>query len=248
MKYFHALTFLISSSLYAQARLPKALVYGGYGACKEGCITAAVDVARKAGYATQIVYPKYYHPSVLDDVAVWIQPGGYAVEQSESMGLQMMEDVKNFVREGGGFVGFCAGAFIATAEIGTSGKKGYGMIPGKTKGYRAVKNPNVETMTFGEIKRELYWEGGPYFILTEKNLRNSEIMGRYESNNLPVFVRAPYGKGRAYVTGAHPEAPQWWRNYARLFDGDGLDYSVTTEMILWATKQSLQRLTSSSEK
>ena len=235
MKKTILLTLLLSStSLYAQMRRPVALVYGGDGACEEDCVTGAVDAAEKAGFETHIIYPKSYNASVLQDASVWVQPGGYAVQQANSMGPQMMADVKAFVKNGGGYVGYCAGAFLSTEEIGTSGKKGHGFIPGKTKVYTALGYPTVEKMDFASKSKQIYWEGGPFFTMTSEDLKRGELMGNYTRTAQAGFARATYGNGRAYVTGAHPEAPQWWRDSAKLKDSDGLDYDVTTAMMKWA--------------
>jgi len=234
MKTIYCLIFLVSLPLYAQTKRPKALVYGGYGACTEDCVTGAVAAAEAAGFETDIVYPKYYHKSLLDDVSVWIQPGGTATSQAYSMGTKMMADIKEFINKGGGYVGFCAGAFIATSKIGTSNKNGYGLIPGKTILYEADGYPTIENMTVLGNPRQIYWEGGPYFKLSDEDLKTAQVMGLYLRTNQPSFVRAPFGKGRVFVTGAHPEAPEWWRNYADILDKDGLDYGITNQMIKWA--------------
>jgi hypothetical protein len=49
-------------------------------------------------------------------------------------------------------------------------------------------------------------------------------------------VRASYGEGRVSVSGVHPEAPQWWRDYYKLQDSDGLDYDLAVGMIRWAAR------------
>jgi glutamine amidotransferase-like uncharacterized protein len=238
MKTIFCLLALTSLSLSAQSLRPKALVYGGDGACEEECVSAAVTAAQKAGLTAYVVTPANYDKALFQDAVVWIQPGGHAVQESESMGDSMMEEVRNFVRNGGGYVGFCAGAFIATEEIGTSGVRGLGVIPGKTIVYEALGYPTIETMRIGKSSRQIYWEGGPYFILDDRDLETSEIRGYYQRTEQPSFVRASFGQGRSYVTGAHPEAPQSWRKFANLYDSDGLDYNITTEMIKWVTRVS----------
>lgn len=235
-KTFLLLSVVLSSTVFAQAQLPKALVYGGDGACEEDCVTGAVEAARTAGFDTEVVLPKTYNSETLKGVSVWIQPGGYAKQQANSMGKKMMADVRAFVKNGGGYVGFCAGAFIATSSIGTSWSTGYGFIPGTSTVYKALGYPTIEKMTFGTSKKQIYWEGGPYFKLSSSDLKKSEIRGKYSRTNQVSFVRAPYGKGRAYVSGGHPEAPEWWSTSSKLIDGDGLDTDVTNEMIRWAAK------------
>jgi hypothetical protein len=235
-KIFFLALSLSSLSLHAQVSRPLALVYGGDGSCQEDCVTGAVAAAEAAGFGTEVVLPQNYNSTTFKGAVLWIQPGGYSVAQAQSMGSSMMKDVRNFVKNGGGYVGFCAGAFLSTSRIGTSGETGLGLIPGATTLYKALGYPTIEKMTFGSLKKEIYWEGGPYFKLSSSDLKKSEVMGKYSRTNQVGFVRAAYGKGRAYVTGAHPESPTWWKDYAKLIDHDGLDTDVTSEMFLWAAK------------
>lgn len=241
MKKYLILSLLLSTSLYAQAQLSKAVVYGGYGACEDDCVTGAAEAAREAGFEPVIVYPDTFDPRVLDDAALWIQPGGKSVQSAQAMGKTMMSQIRNFIKNGGGYVGFCAGAFFSTSKIGTSGTDGLGITPGKTIVYKAQGYPTIEKMTLlqneKEVSRQIYWEGGPYFILTNAEKAQVNITGSYARTAQVAAVRNTYGAGKVWVTGAHPEAPQWWRDSSNLFDKDGLDYDVTTEMIQWVAKK-----------
>src|SRR5665647_1002017 len=174
MKQLYLLTLLCLCSfpLFAQSVLPKALVYGGDGVCEEDCAAGAIEAARVAGFDVEVILPETYHSSQLDGAAVWIQPGGYASQQAKSMGKRMMADVRAYVNKGGAYVGFCAGAFLATYKIGTLWfKYGFGLIPGKSVTYKAEGFPTIEKMSFGDTQRQIYWEGGPYFALSQENLK-----------------------------------------------------------------------------
>lgn len=236
-----ALTMSVSLGALAQALPKKALVYGGRGACEEDCVTGAVEAARIAGFTPVIVYPNTFHSSMLKDAAVWIQPGGTAVTASKAMGSSMMKSIRAFVKDGGGYVGFCAGAFLATSQIGTSWTSGLGIALGSTKLYDADGYPTIEKMAVklngANVSRRIYWEGGPYFKLSSADLKKAEVIATYSRTKQVGAIQNTYYKGRVSVTGAHPEAPKWWRDSSNLIDSDGLDYDVTTAMIQWAAKK-----------
>ena len=53
---------------------------------------------------------------VLADVDVLIQPGGSGGKQGRNLGEAGRKKVQEFLREGGGFIGICAGAYLASAD------------------------------------------------------------------------------------------------------------------------------------
>ncbi|HXH29328.1 MAG TPA: BPL-N domain-containing protein [Bacteriovoracaceae bacterium] len=236
------LCLLISSPLYAQTLKPKALVYGGPGACQEDCVTGAVESARLAGFTPVLVYPETFQASDLKDAKVWIQPGGKSSQAAKAMGSTMLGQIKAFVKNGGGYVGYCAGAFLTTAKIGTTGNTGLGIVPGRTILYNARDYITMENMELknsaGVVStKHIYWEGGPYFTFTPEEKKFVSVRGTYVRTGQIGAVRRNYYQGRIFVTGAHPEAPKWWRDSMNLIDRDGLDYDVTTDMIKWAARQ-----------
>lgn len=52
----------------------------------------------------------------LDGFAVLIHPGGSGSKQGKQLGEEGREAVRSFVRRGGGFLGICAGAYLASAD------------------------------------------------------------------------------------------------------------------------------------
>ena len=88
------------------------------------------------------------------------------------------------------------------------------------------------------LTRQLYWEGGPYFVTPQKPLDPAlfsvpEIVAHYADGQIAA-VRNSYGRGRVFVSGPHPEAPQFWRDYFHLVDSDGLDLDLAQSMVRWA--------------
>ena len=225
-----------------------ALVFNGTGVCTDGCGQAGLDASALAGLT-----PKYVTGNELSakstaaeidaffaNVKVWVMPGGYARNEYNAMSEVMRSALKNFIQGGGGYVGWCAGAFAATSIIGTTGADGFGLMAGSSAVYKSTGKKNsygasIEKTTWFNGTRNLYLEGGPYFY----NLPSSvEVVGRYDDNVSVSAVRSSYGNGRVYLTGPHPEAPSWWFSGTGITDADGSDLSYAAEMIKWAAKLS----------
>jgi len=230
--------FLISFLLFSQSLFAfDALVWGGPGACKDGCIDAAVYVTKLAGFDPMIVTPENFDISLFETAKVWVQPGGKSGTASNAMGDLIRNSIRNFVSQGGGYVGFCAGAFLSTPRVGETSVKGLGIILGKTKVYRRAKSyPSVETMMTIQGVSYHYWEGGPWFSFNQEQLKNVTVKSRYQTTKAINAVETIFGKGRISVSGTHPEAPQWWYDDGHINDQDGLDNQLAASMIKWAAK------------
>jgi glutamine amidotransferase-like uncharacterized protein len=233
-----ALAFLILSAESSQAS-PLALVWDGPGTCKPACGAAAAKVARKAGFRVQNVYPGMIDFSVFNEATLWVQPGGVASTASAAMGPELLSHVREFIKNGGGFVGFCAGAFIATTLVGQTENEGYGLIPGQTELFiKEGQDHKMLTVTTLDGDREMYFAGGPHFIVTEEELKSvqGEITARYADGRV-AGLQAHFGKGKVSVSGFHPEAGWLWKLSRGQIDRDGSDQYYAIDMINYATSQ-----------
>lgn len=254
---FMVYAFCLKSHAAVQPDL--ALIYKGPGSCEQtketqGCSEAAADRARAAGFLVKFVGPEEPVSDIFLGAKVWIQPGGRAKKQIESMHPRLIEEIKKFVFAGGGYVGFCAGGFLATEKFGWETDKepfeanGIGLITGKSWYYDLfddhldINNLAViiKTKWLGQ-PREIYWELGPYF---ERQTSEHEVVATYpalpNSKNQKEFIlamRGLAGKGRFYISATHPEAPQSWRDYYKIKDADGVDFDQAESMIKWVSEK-----------
>jgi glutamine amidotransferase-like uncharacterized protein len=202
------------------------------------------QIAERSGFRVQYVGPDEADLDIFQRAKLWIQPGGRALTQARKMSPALKLRIIEFVKQGGSYVGICAGAFLAAEQFGWGGapgrkvlERGLGLIPGFSGLYSPAGNENVLLMNsdwLGFGKRELYWELGPDFRGESLWGSSVEVLSRYPEG-LPATVRSTFGKGRVYVTAFHPEAPQAWRDYYQLKDSDGVDFDLVTEMIRWTT-------------
>jgi hypothetical protein len=225
----------------AFAAKPLALVWYGPGACKPGCAAAAAVVAKQAGFRVQKIYPGFKNYTLFKEAKLWVQPGGKSVDSAAAMGPELMDQVRNFVYNGGGYVGFCAGLFITTAQIGTSGKVGYGIVPGSTELHLKNDPPGLLlpiTTAYGV--KNIYYAGGPELNISDADLKaaHGEIIAKY-ADGKTAGVKLEYGKGKIAVVGVHPEAGFWWKIFKGIIDRDGSDRWFALDMIKYATGSSV---------
>ncbi len=213
-----------------------ALVYDGPGACPEDCALAAADTARQAGFIAKIVGPNELTSAstsaqitaLFQDVAIWVQPGGHSAQAYQAITPTLRNALISFINDGGGYVGFCAGAFITTKEIGTTGIQGFGIFPGNTAPLGT--GSNMEKVSWENKTRDIYFEGGPYIYNIDSSV---EVMAVYDDGKTIAAARTTYGKGRVYIAGPHPEAPNWWSSSR---DPDGSDRDLAVGMMKWSAR------------
>ena len=162
-----------------------------------------------------------------DSVATFIMPGGFG--KGYELKLQGLgnEKIREFVKNGGNYLGFCAGAYYACKdaifeadipELSVISQSGLNLIEGKAIGslYKEFNIPPysnvVPSVSIAKIeyndKKEYFsfYSGGPFFDVTGNN--NIEILGHYVFENgkkLPAILKSNYGKGKVILSGIHPE-------------------------------------------
>lgn len=242
-----ALLSVFHAPLPSSSELPLALVYKGAGSCIENCSESAALMAEMAGMQVRYVGPEVEDETIFIDAVLWIQPGGKSSTVSANMNDKLKNAIRRFVADGGAYVGFCAGGFFATEEISSRGVAGLGILQGRNALFPVLDNPEAAQLEliWGEQTRNLYFEGGPYFMpddveddvedVLSEDERFSDLRewAHYSDGKIAALSNF-YHRGKVVVSGPHPEAPPSWRKHFKLEDTDGLDYDLAIEMIRWA--------------
>jgi glutamine amidotransferase-like uncharacterized protein len=166
---------------------------------------------------------------------VLVVPGGLGEAQGGALGVVGRMEVRRFVESGGGYVGVCAGAYLAAtgfdwslglanARVQAGGRyvpgeqsvkssfRGWGSVSiGFTTEGARVLGPISEPVTFD-------YTGGPIFCnANEPELPDYLPLAYYRSEvwkypfqrgtmlNTPAAVAARFGRGRIILFGSHPE-------------------------------------------
>lgn len=208
----------------ATTRPLKVAVFSGKGAPQSSVDAVVRAVGFIPGATSTILKGEEVGTANLRDFDVIAFPGGSGSSQSKSIGEAGLNNVREFVRGGGGYVGICAGAYLACsnfswslgilnastvsskwrrgqgiveAEVTEPGKGILGKIDNKFK-VRYNNGPIIKPGTRSDIP--------PYtpvsFFRTEmaENGTPAGVM-----INSPAQAAGTFGKGRVFISSPHPE-------------------------------------------
>jgi len=144
----------------------------------------------------------------LEDCSLLIIPGGYTAECVDALGEEGFEQIREFVAGGGGYVGICAGAYIAARKV---------EVPGRPPGLRIIEIENerkagqgLRTITIVqpehpvvkgyEGEADIWYQNGPMMKASE----GVETLAVYEEGAAAI-VCSTYGHGKVIIFSSHPE-------------------------------------------
>lgn len=160
-------------------------------------------------------------------------PGGGGTTQAKAIGTAGQEAVKHFVQNGGGYVGVCAGAFLASQHLRISAFKDTTRpVKGKSRGdgncTLALTTEGVKDLSPFAVdpsamnKTEFFYANGPVMGLSPKlpNVSNPRPLVVFTSSSVPIEKKYTgpnagqgkvavgvnnFGEGLVLVSGPHPE-------------------------------------------
>lgn len=211
---------------------PLAIVYNGAGTCYS-CPNSAAASANLAGFKVVYVNQNLRDYSIFKKAQLYVQPGGKSGQASNEMGPAYRQAIRDFVADGGGYVGFCAGSFYASELVGSTDVEGLGIIKAKTRVWDltgGAKMVNIQWSLGGEFKRSIYFHGGSYVDTTGVDDPNMKTIAVYPDGRI-AGIQTDYGKGKVLIVGAHPEASKIWKTFKGQRDRDGSDQWVAARMM-----------------
>lgn len=231
--FFFACTMVACS---ATAEAPLALVYDDVGVCAEECALHAANAAKLAGFQVVTVSAATLDQHLSDKASVWIQPGGNAIEVSDHLGVEKLSLIRNFVSRGGGYIGFCAGGFLADVTVDDAGlKPGLGIIP--VSAYEYLENDTqaqVLPILWEGFPKHLFFQEGAAFASGLKD--RVQVIATY-SEGAAAVIQAVFGKGIVIASGVHPEAPEQWLEHEGLSSPDGTHEDLAAELVMRASRK-----------
>lgn len=162
-------------------------------------------------------------------------PGGWAASYNTEINQTGFANIRNFVNSGGGFIGICAGAYFACNFISWQGTQydyplklfsgsGVGSLGDIIDYYASTGCPSSEIRQGGkmtsiqttgflpDVKTTLgiLYYGGPAFVFSEPDNTWVKVVARYSLpgsayDSKPAMIYFPYGAGKVFLTGPHPE-------------------------------------------
>jgi glutamine amidotransferase-like uncharacterized protein len=195
-------------------------------------------------YSITEVTPDEISNGVLGKYDVVIFAGGSARQQSDAIDEKGREQVRQFVKNGGGYVGLCAGAYLATSGFPWSLHiiNAETVSPKWQRGVGQVKieltKPGVKMLGERSGEFEIHYSNGPVVKLgTEKSLPPYETLALFRTEmakngspegvmvNSPAIFSAPFERGRVICISPHPEQTQGLEDFVPR----AIDWVVTKE-------------------
>ena len=210
----------------AAARELKIAVFTGNGARNAGAFRWLEIATMSKGVEAVPVDGAAVRAGALEGVDVLVMPGGRATLEANDLGEEGRRMLKDYLWNGGGYIGTCAGCYLLL-EPHAKDKKYLSVIPYKdgTSGGRAdlLVEFNEKARSLAGIKpakRRLRYAHGPVPVPTGHAIEGSkfDVVATYASDinqtgkarksfaGRPAAFAGTYGKGRVFVFTVHPES------------------------------------------
>ncbi|MFI5781380.1 BPL-N domain-containing protein [Nocardia sp. NPDC051570] len=211
---------------------PLALVYRG-PATTPGCPEAVAALLRTTSTRLRVEYVGPHEEldltaENLSRALIFAQPGGGDVDAAWPRLRRHADTVRDWVRGGGVYLGFCLGGYLA-------GRPGYQLLAGDAEQYIATPNAVVTTtddaimpVNWRGQRRRLYFQDGPTFRI--RSGTPIQQLATYPSGE-PAAIVTRYGLGRVGLTGPHPEADASWFHPPRLPATDAIHPELGHDLI-----------------
>ena len=201
-------------------------VYDGGGTGGKGVENLQGILERCSRTTVNHVGPADIASGALDHFDVVIFPGGSGSAEAKALGPRAKQAVQAFVKNGGGYIGICAGAFLSSANYEWSlalinNKTIRGKLHARGGGTVKMELTDEGRRIFGDMPGllDVQYRNGPMLLPTGLAGRpafkplaifRSEISPYEEQKgtmiNTPAIIAASFGKGRALAISPHPES------------------------------------------
>jgi putative intracellular protease/amidase len=208
----------------AKAAAVRIAIFDGKGAPAGGVENVCDRVKSMPGSTITLVKPEAIAAGALKDYDVVVFSGGSGGTQAKSLGEAGREKVREFVRGGGGYVGICAGAYLACSNFDW----GLGILNASTVSSKWMRGSGfVETEVtvdgeplLGQVKDRFLvrYNNGPIIkpgaradlpayrpltLFRTEVAKNGTPVGVMV--NSPAQAVSTFGKGRVFISSPHPE-------------------------------------------
>lgn len=208
----------------APTRPLKIAIFEGPGSGEKGIKNVSERARQLPGATVTALTPEEVGTRDLKEFDVIVFSGGSGSAQSKAIGEAGRKNVRQFVEQGGGYLGICAGAYLACAGFDW----GLGILNAKTKSSKWRRGSGMLATELTDSGREIFGAAGAPFVIRYNNGPIIEPLGRKDlpayqvgavfreevaKNDTPkgimlgspAIVYAPFGKGRVLTLSPHSE-------------------------------------------
>ena len=208
-------------------------IYKGEGSTEEGIENVKNNVRTVTNIEIIEINSEQVQNDDLSKFDIIIFSGGSGSKQAEAIGEKGKENIRNFIKNGGGYLGICAGMYLATSGFDWS----LGILNAETvsttewkrgKGFVDLELTDDGKNILGGVSGlfKCRYSSGP--LLKNMNLENlppfttvayfrSEISENAVTEGVmidtPAIVYSTYGEGKVFVISTHPENTPGLENF-----------------------------------
>lgn len=230
MKLGALLCVLLVTTGLAQARTVG--IFNGAGTC-DGCAETVATFFSAQG--DKVVYLNEHTLSAnkLAHMEVYVQPGGSddIDETLDALSSEQVKAIREFVEEGGSYLGICAGAYLAARYSSAADKKpAYGLINNaELSSESASAAPSLLKVQWGKQTRMVYNQSGPQF--GKQAAKGVQVLSRYSKTGHIAAQTSRFGAGKVVLVGPHLEADEEWYEADELSLQHGLNHDLFKELL-----------------
>ena len=212
----------------------KVAVFVGKGPRGRGCVAWLKLVESSPQLELVLVDAEMVRNGALDGVDVLVVPGGASVVEKKDLAPEGARRIRDFIRNGGGYIGTCAGCCLALEEKG-SPERGIGLVPYNRTGSKggfmmplALNELGARAMAMSPGEYKVRYHGGPVLVPSTNSVPDADVQvwGTYASDfDCPksklvmyggiALVGGTYGKGRLFAIACHPESDAFRRDFVK---------------------------------
>jgi glutamine amidotransferase-like uncharacterized protein len=223
----HAVFAFALGSASAEKPSPKPIrvaLYADKGTTVKSLPEVVNCLPKSAGFVVNKVLAEEIRNRALGEYDVLICPGGSGSGEGESLRDDGRNRVREFVKRGGGYIGICAGAYLASIEYPWSLGLLNAHVLDRPHWDRGVGNvelkvamPGKNALSIDTESCTIHYENGPLLGPGGKaGLADYELLASFDTEitqNAPsgtmkgtaAIVRGKFGDGRVVCFSPHPE-------------------------------------------
>jgi glutamine amidotransferase-like uncharacterized protein len=203
----------------------KVALYVAAGVAGAGPERLEALLEAEGGFVVRRVCASDVRAGVLTQFDVVVFPGGSATSQAGALGAEGRAAVRTFVADGGGYLGICAGAYLASNEYEWALGVLDALVVDREHWARGSGAVRLELSSLGEalcapIAKlfDVHYENGPVFERGRDDaLPNFRVLAWYRGEvakdgvpsgvmaDTPALVLGRFGAGRVVCSSPHPE-------------------------------------------
>lgn len=207
-----------------QVRPLKIAIYDGPGSGDKGIVNVTKRAQQLPGAKVTALKPDEIGTRDLSEFDIVVFSGGSGSAQARAIGEAGRKNVREFVERGGGYLGICAGAYLACAGFDW----GLGILNAKTVSNKWKRGRGMMRVQLTKDGREIFGDVEAPFTIRYANGPIIKPLGRADLPayqvaavfrteiaengtpegvmvNSPAFVYSTFGKGRVVTLSPHSE-------------------------------------------